>query len=742
MRKWNTALVLTALLFICPIQSVSAKTTDIKYIDVPNHYWAKDEIMQLDEMKIIMGDFDLQFHPDAPLTKGQAAVSLSKVFGSQLLDKRYGFSDLKWRTDQSRFAVTAVENGWLKPSKPGVFGFDEPMTKRELWNALSSAFENVENSGKAFATAWPSISDQTTLSNIPIHTFPNVKEFLQYGDSIVSRAYFSKALRGILAETNRIEQPKTYQLSSNNKSANYKPSKPQVHLGSVPFEGHPIYLRSEEVIKYKDYERTSYGFARDTAYTYSIGEEDAEIELTVRELPNQDIFVFSTLTNPSETPVTVEILQKEADVAHFDLFRYDRYPLMRENPDQSDADLTTYPTGLLRFIKTDGTLEERMVGQAYQSKQLSLTYDNDEKSVSRELIDEQENFSYALAGNTLLSIFTLEANTGEITDHWYVDSDHQMFNSKDYIFKWMRETSRNHKKRNKWYTADGPYNKLADSTEPTPASGQNYGRSLLMLKEDRALTLYHENTGRYFENLMYNAFVNLKNFKQDKAYWETEVTSTYLKNLYDIHAPFIDTRFNEQIALFYYNIGGEFDIPYAKEPLRDYADLLVSQKQNGNIIRAADDAYYIADYFPIKQQVTTHASMNHALGGMNILLKSYKEFGDRRYLQTARNIQRAITKQKDEWIRDNGDIWYKISPEGNFEGEDYKHLTLEDLIESYQLWQPIDPSQLPTLKELIISKATYLSDEKIGYTTKIKKGLEEIGLSEYLPAGEEVTDAL
>ena len=134
--------------------------------------------------------------------------------------------------------------------------------------------------------------------------------------------------------------------------------------------------------------------------------------------------------------------------------------------------------------------------------------------------------------------------------------------------------------------------------------------------------------------------------------------------------------------------------------------------------------------------------MNHALGGMNILLMSYQEFGDWRYLQTARNIQRAIVYQKDKWIRDSGDIWYKISPESTFEGDDYKHLTLEDLIESYQLWQQIDPSYLPTLKQLIISKATFLSNEKLGYTTKIKKGLKEIGLYEYLPDGDEVTDAL
>lgn len=742
MRKWNTALGLMALLFFSSIHPVDAKTADVKYIDVPDHHWAKNEIMQLDEMKVITGNFDLQFHPETPLTKGQAAVAFSKIFGSKLLDQPYKFSDIAWGSDKARFASTAVKNGWLVPTKQGTFGFDEPLTKTALWNAFIVAFESETAIGKVLSAAWPSHSDRTTLQNIPVYTFPSAEEYLRYGDAVVSRAYFSKALHQVLVATDRIKHPKEYTLSIALESDHFTRSESATHLGSIPFNSHPLYLRSKEPFEYKDFRQTNYGFSRDSVYTYTVGNDGAEIKLTVREMPNNDVFVFSELTNPTDQPIAVEVLQKEQDVAYFNLFRYDRYPLMRENTDLADADMTTYPTGLLRFVKTDGTIEERMIGQVYQSKQLSLHYENGEQSVSRELLDEQENFSYALAGKTLLSSYSLQAGEGEIADHWYMDSDEPLFTSKDSIFKWMRETSRNHKKRNKWYTADGSYNKLADSTEPMPLSGQNYGRTLLMLKEDRALTLYHENKGRYYENLIYNAFVNLKNFKKDQAYWETEVTSTYLKNLYDIHAPFIDTRFNEQIALFYYNSGVEFGIPDVNEPLRNYADLLVAQERKGNIHRVADDAYYIADYFPIKQQVTTHTSMNHALGGMNILLMSYSEFGDPRYLKTARAIQRAITIQKEQWIRDNGDIWYKISPEGDFEGEDYKHLTLEDLIESYQLWKQIDPSHLPALKELIISKATFLSNEKLGYTTKIKKGLKDIGLYKYLPDGEEVTDAL
>lgn len=70
---------------------------------------------------------------------------------------------------------------------------------------------------------------------------------------------------------------------------------------------------------------------------------------------------------------------------------------------------------------------------------------------------------------------------------------------------------------------------MVSTTEPMPESGLGYGRSLLLVKEDRALTLYKNQQDRYFENLVYNSFVNLQNFKMGKEYWQTEVTSTYLK---------------------------------------------------------------------------------------------------------------------------------------------------------------------------------------------------------------------
>ena len=59
----------------------------------------------------------------------------------------------------------------------------------------------------------------------------------------------------------------------------------------------------------------------------------------------------------------------------------------------------------------------------------------------------------------------------------------------------------------------------------------------------------------------------------------------------------------------------------------------------------------------------------------------------------------------------------------NLSGRDYVHLTLEDLINSYEMWSTIDESKLPVFEEMIRSKADYLDKNNLGYTTKIKKAL-------------------
>lgn len=720
-------------------------TTTQRLADIPNDFWAKNEVMQLVEMGVINGYPDAEFRSSLAINRGQAANLFSGAL--KLPDATYQgkFSDVSSKSGfiQGVFSTYAAKIFAGKPD--GRFGVADALTREQMATTLVRAF-NLKDTGKELTFKdWNKISESHR---------ENVKILAQHGittgredgtfdpKATVNRVTFSVMLHRALVATNQLA-PNTYTIQKADTSANFKLTRNQMNFVQVTTGTSPLYLRTAASIASKGVTTDSFGIATDTIYNYAIGSQGATLNVTIRAFINGDDFVFTTLNNPSASKITVDLFQKHTNVTNYRLYRYDRFPISKNSTDVFGYDSSSYPTGLLRLMSDEKLANDRMVGQAYRSQQLTQKYaETGGTSYMRDLKSEYEAISTIWLGADFVSFYTLTSNGKDIVDTWYMDSKERLFKTDQSMNDWMIETAQNYKKRNNWYTADGPYNKMATTTEPMPASYQGFGRNLLLVKEDRALVLHKEKGDRYYANLVKNSFVSLTKFKGDKTYWGTEVTSTYLKGLYDITAPFIDTRFNEQIALFYYNSGAEFDIPNYKQPLKNYADLLVSRKAAGHTIEVASDAYYISDYFPINQQVTPHSSMNHLLGGMNILLMAYYEFGDTKYIETASAVQKAIALEKNKWIRSSGDIWYRVNAKGQFAGSDYQHLTLEDLINSYKLWKDIDETYLPVIEEMIASKAGYLSVNNFGYTMKIKNGLTELNMLHYLPKGPLFIDAL
>lgn len=725
-----------------PTAETEYVTVPQKLADVPNSFWAKNEVMQLVEIGAINGYPDGEFRPALTISVGQSTSLLKGAL--QLPEAPYQpiFKDVSQKSSFAAGVFSTYKAGIFKGKKDGTFGVADPLTREMMASALVNAF-HLKDTGEAITFKdWDKISPehQENVKILAQHGITTGREDGSYDPhAVVNRVTFAVMIHRALVMNNEIT-PKDYTIETAQQSK-FTLFRKEANFAQVTKGDTPLFVRSESSIKLAGTKTENFGVATDTIYTYKIGSH-ATLKVTVRRLTNGDEFVFSTLTNTSDAKVSVDLFQKQANVTNFRLYRYDRFPISKNVNDVFGYDSSSYPTGLMRFMSNEKLAGDRMVGQAYRSKQLTQKYDNGGTSYMRDLRAEYEALSYTWLGTDLLSFYTLASTGQDIVDTWYMDSNERLFNNDENMNSWMVETAANYKKRNNWYTAEGPFNKMATTTEPMPKNYQGFGRNLLLVKEDRALVLFKEQGDRYFANLVKNSFVSLQKFKGNKTYWETEVTSTYLKGLYGIHAPFIDTRFNEQIALFYYNSGAEFEIPNYRTPLKNYADLIVSQRTNNNVIRVTKDAYYIPDYFPLKQNVTTHTSMNHLLGGMNILLMAYNEFGDAKYLETATAIQTALVIEKDKWIRSNGDIWYRVNKEGQFAGTDYQHLTLEDLIQSYRLWKDIDASKLQVLEEMIASKAGYLSVNQLGYTMKIKNGLEAIGMLHYLPEGPLHTDAL
>ncbi len=713
MQKYVKQLFLTSVVsLVLATPCYAQASNDLKVIDMPENQQVKDEITTLLHMDIIKVDPDLQFRPQAFITKKEAEQAINRALKISLPTKAY--SEVK-----ARFQKKALNLNNATITKPITYeDLSSELVQGYLIHTYNKKgnFESINNF--IMSTKSENKADYVTKAD-----FANILyDFLNLLQKIPNNGQ---------EELNKIEYSSSFQLSQ--ETSYFAKITAQVK--------EDLYLRATEPLFLIDEKKVDYGHAIDYQFIYSVGMLGSKATVTIRKFDNADYFVFTRFDNVTGSNKNIDLIQIEENVQSNELYRYGRYPIVRDDETVFGQDITSYPTGLLRLTKKDGSVEEQMIGKAYKSQQLTMDYDDGGKSTMRSLLAETESLSYVQTGDSFLSINTLSSSGQDIVEQWVMNSDKQLFKSDHNRESWMQETAEYYIKRNNWYTAEGPLNKMATSTEPLPKSGHGYGRNLLLVKEDRALALYKQQGDRYFENLVHNSFVNLDIFRGDRTYWPTEVTSTYLKGLYNITAPFIDTRFNEQIALFYYNSGELFNVQNYKEPLRNYADLLVSQKEQGHVIEVDDHSFYISDYFPINQEVTTHSSMNHVLGGMNLLLIAYEEFGDEKYLMTARAIITAIEKDQHKWIRDNGDIWYKMASDGTLVGDDYQHLTLEDLINAYKLWSKIDPTYLTTIEEMIASKSSFLSNETLGYTTKIYNGLKDIGMLHYLPKGEERTDA-
>ncbi|WP_153730560.1 S-layer homology domain-containing protein [Sporosarcina obsidiansis] len=748
-KKFIIFIPLIIVLLICvafPQLHVKAETVNQRFSDVHNNFWAKDEVTQLVDEGIINGYPDLQFRPSVSIMRGQAANLLAGAL--KLPDAPYQpvFKDVSSKSSHLRGAMATYQEGIFGGKPDGTFGTGDQLTREQMASVIVRAFK-LEDTGEDVH-----FTDDNKISES--HKY-GVRVLMQHGittgkedgsfdpKSPVNRASFVVFLHRAMVQAGMLEEKNSITFTEPKTIGKFDPFRFDQQFVQVPLnEDDKTYLRSNYYLQLVSKRVQPYAHAKDHVYIYGVsGLQSVRVTVTKRELPNGDYFVFTELRNPQRLPIRVDLVQIEQGIQANHLEPYSKYPMKKDVDETFGFDIATSPIGVLETVSEQGTGQE-MIAKSYRSRELEMNYQNGASSHTRELHDEKEVYSNILMGSTRVSVYELYSRGYDIVDQWYLSSNEKLFSSQDRMNSWMHESIINYKKRNKWYTANGPYNKMATTIEPMPASGRGYGRNLLLVKEDRVMLLYNQTQERYYEDLLYNSFANLTIFRGSKTYWETEVTSTYLKNLYNFTAPFVDTRFNEQIALFLYNGGKAFGHKDYNEGLRNYANLLVQQHKKGNVSALTKSAYYIPDYFPAKQQVRTHTSMNHLLGGMNILLLAYQEFKDPVYLQTASAIEKAIQLEEKKWIRSDGDIWYKRAPDGSFAGRDYTHLTLEDLIHSYEMWSAIDKTKLPVFERMIRSKAGYLNTNKKGYTIKIREGLERIHMSNLLPAGAEHTDAL
>jgi len=449
------------------------------------------------------------------------------------------------------------------------------------------------------------------------------------------------------------------------------------------------------------------------------GQKIGYYELVERQLGNGTTFLFERVKNNSWVPFPVKTIHKLGESIESSNSWNPKEIEHSYHPDFGE-DPTVNPWGM---IVTEG--KQVLKGNVYISKEMTTDYGYNKTSIIRKLDKEIRKTTIS---NTAIkqTYWTLPERYAE---SWSLVSKEDLFTSKYAQSEWVEFSLVNQTSQLNWLTSDGPFTKLPHSIEPGPKMG--YGRAMGRFEDDIALTWYEKDGSLFHETMALNSRVNLLSYLQEYegTRWPTEYTSMWLKNAYGLHAPYVDTRFNEYIAFYLDKMSTTFDDEISQDtqyvPL--YADYLLTRVANKDIIEV-DQGYLIVDYFDdLVETPITHASLNHELGGLKILLSAYEITGNEKYLNVAKDVTSGIETfgiDTGGWIRDTGDLWYQAKPDGTFSGDDYPQLTLVDLLETQAMFEKLKMPRNAYFDEMIESKMTFLENNNIELIDKVTNLLD------------------
>lgn len=130
------------------------------FADVPNGYWAEEEILHVSTKGWMNGSTNTTFVPGSSLTRAQAALILVRALGYEsMTPKEYQFTDTV-RHNARREIEVARELGMVRGVSPTHFNPNAPVTRAQLATMLYNIFqyEAQNNDGNPF-------SDVSTLNS-------------------------------------------------------------------------------------------------------------------------------------------------------------------------------------------------------------------------------------------------------------------------------------------------------------------------------------------------------------------------------------------------------------------------------------------------------------------------------------------------------------------------------------------------------------------------------------------------
>ncbi|WP_108668972.1 S-layer homology domain-containing protein [Peribacillus acanthi] len=732
MRKVAASLLVFLLFaFVSQIQAQS-------YSDIDSH-WGKKEIEALIDEGVVSGFEDGTFRPYTQVTRGQFLAFLVRALDLPAGDST--FPDVPSTSRLYTDISAAKKAGLILGNQDGLALADNPVTRSDVAVMLDRAmhlkgdyterqtltFKDSRLIGKYAYEAVERMTYYGLISGTADNNFAPTK--------IASRGESAVLIYRMMDKLNLLGEDTTSNPDVNQevviKVNDHQDIKVRMNTKGVPI----TYSKSSTV---------KHILSTDYHYYYHLGsaaKPTGTLQVTLRKMDNGDTFVFTKFIHNGDTTYNASVILPFQNSDNYSVATYASQGTIDKKPNGTfGEDHTSHPIGIFSAKSGDSITNEVMLGKNYVSTVRETRYDNGHRSIIRELIEERE--SYQVIEDKTTKVITANLNISvrgkAVSESWALLSEKPLFSNEEKRNQWFKRTINEYRAINNWLTAEGAYTKLPYSIEPSYQKG--YGRNIGRIQGGVYLTAYQDNKERYFHNLVINALADLDVLSDgalsagENPIFKTEYTSTWLKKPYGITAPYIDTRLNENAALFLKNSSETLNIPQLSKANLRYADFLVEQKALGNIIPVTASSHLISDYFGLNGQTTkTHVSLNHALGEMRFLLESYKQTNDVKYFTTAKQIKVAIEKLHPKWIRTNGDLWYSVNSEFTFTGNDYENLTLMDLLLSQNIFAETGIPRSKEFDEMVRSKTKYLVENNLGIIPPIVQLLQEQGFGDLLP---------
>ncbi|GGI45051.1 hypothetical protein GCM10008018_10160 [Paenibacillus marchantiophytorum] len=148
---WIAAIVLPT--------GVQANSDSTAYPDVPTDYYASQEITVLKQKGIVSAAEDGSFHPDDAVTRGDAALWLSKALKLNKPKSLNAFTDVKVTSPYAE-AVNSLKEQNIVQGNEGLYQPDSPLTREQMASLLVRAFQLQDNG----IQAW--LKDETTIGKV------------------------------------------------------------------------------------------------------------------------------------------------------------------------------------------------------------------------------------------------------------------------------------------------------------------------------------------------------------------------------------------------------------------------------------------------------------------------------------------------------------------------------------------------------------------------------------------------